>query len=153
MRKIFNRSGLAFNNIRKNYKVVLLLSMLLLSVPPQAVSAENSQNHIASKHGIVAYTWNSNPSSKNSLLSTSLYTFNNGNAVTRTRESKGTYQVQFEGLSCNRGQFIVNAYGGSEYKSCRIGSWRGKKNCEVSVYCFNANGEHYDSQFNLLFID
>lgn len=114
---------------------------------------DQSKNHITSKHGVVAYTWNSNPTAKNAVLSTSSYTFNNGKAVDRKRDSKGIYHVTFDGLNCNRGQFTVNAYGGTDFKMCRIGSWSGKNNCEVSVYCFNAQGNPLDSEFNLLFID
>jgi len=133
-------------------KIFLLLFCLSPLVPSMAFSVE-SDNHVLSKHGVVAYTWNSNSSAETANLGTSAYTFNNGRSVTRTRPTTGVYSVKFEGLSCDRGQFVVNAYGGSEYKSCRIGSWNGKIDCEVSVYCFNAKGEHYDSQFNLLFID
>ena len=141
-------------NIKPNKTTLAQVITALLTIMLSSLTLANTQNNqVVSKHGVVAYTWNSNPSAKTSLLSTSLYTFNNGKSVTRTRQAAGMYQVQFEGLSCNRGQFIVNAYGGSKYKSCRIGSWRGKTDCEVSVYCYNAKGEHYDSQFNLLFID
>jgi hypothetical protein len=124
--------------------------MLIL---PSAADAIQSNNHLSSKHGVTAYTWNSNPSAKNANLGKSRYTFNAGRPVTRNRTSVGVYQVKFEGLNCEGGQFTVNAYGGSEYKSCRIGSWNGEQNCEVSVYCFDAKGNHYDSQFNLIFID
>jgi len=136
------------------YKYVqkALISGLMLALPLAALSDE-SKNHIVSKHGITAYTWNSNPTAKKVILTESVYTFNYGRDVTRTRLSSGSYQVHFSGLSCKRGQFVVNAYGGSEYKSCRIGSWTGEKNCDVSVYCFDAKGQHFDSQFNLLYID
>lgn len=135
---------------------LLALSFIVFSVMIAAkahAESDTTKNHIISKHGVTAYTWNSNPTAKHSVLSTSLYTFNNGNAVTREHNSKGVYQVLFENLACNRGQFTVNAYGGTEFKMCRIGSWSGDKNCEVSVYCFDAKGEPLDSQFNLLFID
>ena len=138
------------NTLLSDKCFLLFFSIILL---PTAALSEESNHAVLSKHGIVAYTWNSNPTIENANLSTSQYTFNNGRAVSRTRLSTGTYQVKFDGLSCQRGQFIVNAYGGSDYKSCRIGSWSGKKDCEVSVYCFDAQGQHFDSQFNLLFID
>lgn len=136
-------------------------ALLMLSIVPflfifagnSFAAIDQSKNQIISKHGVVAYTWNSNPTAKSAVLSTSSYTFNNGKAVTRIRDSKGIYQVIFDGLNCNRGQFTVNAYGGTNFKMCRIGSWSGKSNCEVSVYCFNAQGSPLDSEFNLLFID
>ena len=126
---------------------------ILIALNSASINADTSNKNILSKNGIVAYTWNANPSASTSTLSTSLYTFNNGHSVTRDRPSTGVYKVKFMRLACNRGQFIVNAYGGTNYKSCRIGSWNGKKDCEVSVYCFNLKGEPLDSQFNLLFID
>lgn len=129
------------------------LPVYLTLVTPALVHSAESNKPIMSKHGVVAYTWNSNESIDKANLSTSRYTFNNGRPVTRTRTSFGVYKVEFKGLNCERGQFIVNAYGGEDYKSCRIGSWQGEKDCEVSVYCFNADGKHYDSQFNLVFID
>lgn len=128
--------------------------VLLFTFAGEGFAANDQlKNQIISKHGVVAYTWNSNPAAKNAVLSTSSYTFNNGKAVARKRDSKGIYQVTFDGLNCNRGQFTVNAYGGTDFKMCRIGSWSGKNNCEVSVYCFNAQGNPLDSEFNLLFID
>lgn len=129
----------------------ILLSLYFVLLMPVTVSAAN--NPLIGKNGVVAYTWNSSPAAKEAILSTSSYTFNYGRSVDRTRTSKGIYQVHFNGLSCNRGQFTVNAYGGTDFKSCRIGSWSGKDNCEVSVYCFDAKGEALDSQFNLLFVD
>jgi len=134
------------------FKFYYLPIFSLLLMPALGNSAEHD-NHILSKHGVAAYTWNSNPSAENANLSRSRYTFNSGRQVTRKRSSEGVYQVEFSGLNCEGGQFIVNAYGGEEYKSCRIGSWNGDKNCVVSVYCFDAAGKHYDSQFNLMFID
>jgi len=127
--------------------------LFLTTLNSSSLNADNSNKHVLSKNGIVAYTWNANPSASTSTLSTSLYTFNNGHAVTRDRPSTGVYKVKFKQLACNRGQFIVNAYGGTEFKSCRIGAWNGKKDCEVSVYCFDLKGEPLDSQFNLLFVD
>jgi len=127
----------------------LYFGVLLLFLSFSSIAEQN----LVGKNGIVAYTWNSNTSAKSAVLTTSSYTFNYGRAVTRERLKTGVYQVNFEGLQCNRGQFTVNAYGGQEYKTCRIGSWNGKNSCEVSVYCFNANGIAIDSQFNLLFID
>jgi len=139
--------------LNNSFILKVILGALLLLLLPQVSFSSEANNQIVSKNGIVAYTWNANPSAESSTLSTSLYTFNNGHSVTRNRASTGVYKVKFEGLTCNRGQFIVNAYGGTEFKSCRIGSWNGKENCEVSVYCFNAKGAPLDSQFNLLFID
>jgi len=129
------------------------LSTLTVLLSAVTVASESNSSPVISKHGITAYTWNSNPSSDKSILSTSSYTFNYGRAVTRSRESKGFYKVNFAGLNCNRGQFTVNAYGGTEFKTCRIGSWNGQQSCDVSVYCFNIKGKPLDSQFNLLFID
>lgn len=135
----------------KSKKVTLLLSAVFLLLPFSSIAKEYKS--MIGKHGVVAYTWNSSPDAEHAVLTTSSYTFNYGRAVNRQRLSAGVYQVNFDGLSCNRGQFTVNAYGGKNFKSCRIGSWSGNKNCEVSVYCFNAKGEAIDSQFNLLFID
>lgn len=143
-------------SIFKNQFVLKILSvvfLLLLFAANSFAGNEGSKNHITSKHGVIAYTWNSNPTAKSAVLSTSSYTFNNGKSVSRKRDSKGIYQVTFDGLNCNRGQFTVNAYGGTNFKMCRIGSWNGKQSCEVSVYCFNAQGSPLDSEFNLLFID
>jgi len=131
---------------------LFFISFFLMLVTP-VISAPNSDKPLTGKNGIVAYTWNSSPSAKEAILSTSSYTFNYGRSVDRIRSSKGIYQVYFKGLRCNRGQFTVNAYGGTAFKSCRIGSWSGKDNCEVSVYCFDAKGDALDSQFNLLFVD
>lgn len=133
--------------------VMLWILFLELSAIVATPAVAKDYRGLVGKNGIVAYTWNSNPSAKHAILSTSSYTFNYGRSVDRKRLSAGVYQVMFEGLSCNRGQFTVNAYGGTEFKTCRIGSWNGKQNCDVSVYCFNANGAPMDSQFNLLFID
>jgi len=130
-----------------------LLPISLLLISPATANAIESNNHLKSKHGVMAYTWNSNPSAENANLGKSRYTYNEDRAVSRKRTSAGIYQVKFEGLNCEAGQFSVNAYGGAEYKSCRIGSWSGKQSCEVSVYCFDASGKHYDSQFNLIFLD
>ena len=132
-------------------KLFLIVFTFILLAP--MVSVAKTEKPLIGKNGIVAYTWNSSPGAKEATLSTSSYTFNYGRSVDRVRNSKGIYQVHFEGLSCNRGQFTVNAYGGTEFKSCRIGSWNGKHNCEVSVYCFDAKGDALDSQFNLLFVD
>jgi len=132
------------------WPVVLLLVGILLT---NDYAFAKEFKSLVGKNGIVAYTWNSSPGAKEAILSTSSYTFNYGRKVERIRTDKGVYQVHFDGLSCNRGQFTVNAYGGAEFKSCRIGSWSGKANCEVSVYCFDAKGDALDSQFNLLFVD
>lgn len=139
----------------KKFLIKLLFTSLLsfVFISTSYAADETTKNHITSKHGITAYTWNSNPTAKTAILSTSSYTFNRGNAVSRKRDAKGIYQVVFDGLNCNRGQFTVNAYGGTGFKMCRIGSWSGKESCEVSVYCFNAEGNPLDSEFNLLFID
>jgi len=134
------------------YKAFALIIPTFFIIYTNTSSAEDYASMIG-KNGVVAYTWNSNTSAKSAVLSTSSYTFNYGRAVTRERLRPGVYQVNFTGLQCNRGQFTVNAYGGEDFKTCRIGSWNGKQNCEVSVYCFNANGDALDSQFNLLFID
>ena len=131
---------------------LFFISFFLMLVTP-VIAAPNSDKPLTGKNGIVAYTWNSSPSARQAILSTSSYTFNYGRSVDRVRSSKGIYQVHFKGLRCNRGQFTVNAYGGTAFKSCRIGSWSGKDNCEVSVYCFDAKGDALDSQFNLLFVD
>jgi len=134
------------------FKTFALIIPIILASYSIGASAKDYSSMIG-KNGVVAYTWNSNTSSKNAVLSTSSYTFNYGRAVTRERLKPGVYQVNFAGLQCNRGQFTVNAYGGEDFKTCRIGSWNGSQNCEVSVYCFNAKGDALDSQFNLLFID
>jgi len=128
-------------------------SLLAILLSTTAIASDINSAPLISKHGITAYTWNSNPSSDKSILSSSSYTFNYGRAVTRSRESQGFYKVHFAGLNCNRGQFTVNAYGGTEFKTCRIGSWNGQQSCDVSVYCFDVKGKPLDSQFNLLFID
>ena len=135
------------------YQTLTFALFLLLYLLSSNSFAETRGTNIKSKNGITAYTWNSNPTAAQSILSTSSYTFNNGRPVSRMRYSPGIYQVRFDGLNCNRGQFTVNAYGGTDFKMCRIGSWSGKKNCEVSVYCFNSSGKPLDSEFNLLFID
>jgi len=132
------------------YRSFSLLSILIAT---SVIVNIGNAAPLTSKNGITAYTWNSNPTSDKSILSSSSYTFNYGRAVTRSRESKGFYKVSFKGLNCNRGQFTVNAYGGTEFKSCRIGSWNGQQSCDVSVYCFDFKGKPLDSQFNLLFID
>jgi len=129
------------------------LSLLAILLSTTAVTNNVNSTPLISKHGITAYTWNSNPTSDKSILTSSSYTFNYGRAVTRSRESQGFYKVHFAGLNCNRGQFTVNAYGGTQYKTCRIGSWNGQQSCDVSVYCFDIKGKPLDSQFNLLFID
>ena len=139
------------SKIYKSFISFAVLSILINS--PFVAADEKGKKPLISKHGVVAYTWNSDPTGAKAILSTSSYTFNYGRSVTRTRPSKGMYEVKFDGLRCNRGQFTVNAYGGTEYKSCRIGSWRGKTDCVVSVYCFDKKGEHLDSKFNLLFVD
>ena len=131
---------------------LLFVTLILILVMPE-MSVAKADKPLTGKNGIVAYTWNSSPGAKEAILSTNSYTFNYGRSVDRIRSSKGIYQVHFKGLSCNRGQFTVNAYGGTAFKSCRIGSWSGKDNCEVSVYCFDAKGDALDSQFNLLFVD
>jgi len=141
------------NRTKSSISVKLSFTALFLMLIMPVISVAKSDKPLIGKNGIVAYTWNSSPGAKEAILSTSSYTFNYGRSVDRIRTSKGIYQVHFNGLSCNRGQFTVNAYGGTEFKSCRIGSWSGKNNCEVSVYCFDAKGEALDSQFNLLFVD
>jgi len=141
------------NRTKSSISVKLSFTALFLMLIMPVISVAKSDKPLIGKNGIVAYTWNSSPDAKEAILSTSSYTFNYGRSVDRIRTSKGIYQVHFNGLSCNRGQFTVNAYGGTEFKSCRIGSWSGKNNCEVSVYCFDAKGEALDSQFNLLFVD
>jgi len=132
---------------------LFLLTVVSTLLAPSLANAIQANNHLTSKRGVTAYTWNSNPSAENANLGKSRYTFNSDRPVSRKRLSMGMYRVKFDGLNCGAGQFTVNAYGGQEYKSCRIGSWSGKENCEVSVYCFDAKGQHYDSQFNLIFID
>ena len=157
IRQLNFNSGISSEMINRNFRSAFnkrfFVLFVLIALNSTTISADNSSKPILSKNGIVAYTWNANPSASTSTLSTSLYTFNNGHSVTRDRPSTGVYKVKFKELACNRGQFIVNAYGGTNYKSCRIGSWNGKKDCEVSVYCFNLKGEPLDSQFNLLFVD
>jgi len=128
---------------------LFILASALLTT---ATSAQAEQA-IIGKNGVIAYTWNSNAEADFANLGKSRYTFNYDRPVSRKRLSSGVYQVNFDGLSCERGQFTVNAYGGAEFKSCRIGSWHGEQNCEVSVYCFDAKGQPYDSQFNLMFVD
>jgi len=141
-------------NLSQRHKLAKYFNLIIetLFILAIATSAQAEQA-IIGKNGVIAYTWNSNAEAEFANLGKSRYTFNYDRPVSRKRLSNGIYQVKFNGLSCERGQFTVNAYGGAEFKSCRIGSWHGEKNCEVSVYCFDGEGQAYDSQFNLMFID
>lgn len=84
------------------------------------------------------------------------YSYNSGGgAIAITRLNKGVYAVDFAGLGNRAHSNVqVTAYDSSGY--CMAGAWFDELNGppsdeRVEVHCYDANGDHANSYFNVLF--
>lgn len=98
---------------------------------------------------IVAYAWAENPTSA-SYTPSSTYSYNaGGGSIVAKRDSKGRYNITFNGLALSGGNVQVNAYGGTS-ASCNVTFWGGGK---ANVACNDAAGNAIDSLYTISIAD
>jgi hypothetical protein len=71
------------------------------------------------------------------------------------RNGTGSYTVRFSGLGsrlASNGGHAQVVHVGTGAGHCKIGSWGGSPDLDVSVVCFSRSGALVDTKFNLLFL-
>jgi hypothetical protein len=109
---------------------------------------------VTRNYGDLAFAYASQPTAAN-YAPPAAQSWNPGGAINVSRTGVGLYTVTFTDLG-----ILIGAYGGHVQVSavgtssayCKIGSWGGSPNLDVSVRCFSSAGVAIDSKFNLLFL-
>ncbi len=113
-----------------------------------------TNQHVANNGLRGAYAWASDATSASHTPSASYQWHSQGNTLTATHPSVGSYVVNIPNMaSSNRTSATVTAYGSSNVY-CNVDSWNadGTGGTNVNVSCRNATAMLTDSQFTLSYI-
>jgi len=102
----------------------------------------------------VGFVWNNNPTTSGTTTPASAYSYNSSGGVnTVTRNSVGSYTVNFPGLGNGLNSNVeVTPYGtGPAY--CMVGNWSssGSSEVQVNIDCYNRLAAAVDHSFTVLY--